>query len=83
MDLEKLFSSPELLLETGLLAVAGLVMFGALALFVCAVVSIIGSPLSFGMTLVWLLVAFAAPFLGSLLWFVVGRGDAYRRRVAY
>lgn len=83
MNLDKLFDSPELLLETGGLALIGLVIFGAVALFICAVVSIIGSPLSFGMTLVWLIVAFAAPFLGSLLWFIVGRGDAYRRRVAY
>ncbi|MEB3365800.1 PLD nuclease N-terminal domain-containing protein [Saccharopolyspora mangrovi] len=80
MDLGKLFSDPEQLFAVGSMGLIALLLIGWLALFVCAVVSIIGSPLSFGMTLVWLVIAFAAPFLGVLAWFVIGRGDAYRRR---
>ncbi|SFS51020.1 PLD nuclease N-terminal domain-containing protein [Saccharopolyspora flava] len=79
MDFGRLFSDPELLLSFGGLGLVALLLFGWLALFVCAVVSIIGSPLSFGMTLVWLVIAFCAPFLGVLAWFFIGRGDAYRR----
>jgi len=61
-------------------ALVGLVLVGWVALFLAALISIIASPHTAGMKLVWLIVAFAAPFLGSLLWFVIGRGDAYRRR---
>ncbi|MCX2731467.1 PLD nuclease N-terminal domain-containing protein [Saccharopolyspora sp. NFXS83] len=50
-------------------------------LFISALISILGSALSGGMKLVWVVVAFMAPFLGSLLWFVIGRGDARRRVV--
>ncbi|MDI2029885.1 PLD nuclease N-terminal domain-containing protein [Saccharopolyspora sp. TS4A08] len=79
MDWEQLFNSPEQLLAFGGFGLVGLLLIGWLALFICAVVSIIGSPLSFGMTLVWLVIAFCAPFLGVLAWFLIGRGDAYRR----
>jgi hypothetical protein len=48
-------------------------------LFLAALVSILGSPLTGGMKLVWVGFAFCAPFLGSLLWFVFGRRDAYLR----
>ncbi|WP_370948576.1 PLDc N-terminal domain-containing protein [Amycolatopsis sp. cg5] len=48
-------------------------------LFLGALVSILGSPLSGGMKLVWVIFALCAPFLGSLLWFVVGKGNAYRQ----
>ena len=58
----------------------GLVLVGWAVLFLAALISIIASPHTAGMKLVWLIVAFAAPLLGSLLWFVIGRGDAYRRR---
>ncbi|SDZ30238.1 Phospholipase_D-nuclease N-terminal [Amycolatopsis xylanica] len=48
-------------------------------LFLGALISILGSPLSGGMKLVWVIFAFCAPFLGSLLWFIVGKGNAYRQ----
>ncbi|WP_243791870.1 PLD nuclease N-terminal domain-containing protein [Saccharopolyspora gloriosae] len=54
---------------------------GYALLFIAALFSILGSALSGGMKLVWVVVAFMAPFLGSLLWFVIGRGDARRRVV--
>lgn len=48
-------------------------------LFIAALISILGSGLSGGMKLVWIVLAFLAPFIGSLLWFVVGRPDASKR----
>lgn len=62
------------------MGLATLLLFGWLSLFICALVSIIASPHTVGMKIVWLVFAFVAPFLGSLLWFIVGRGDVYRRR---
>ncbi|MEU6128874.1 PLD nuclease N-terminal domain-containing protein [Saccharopolyspora sp. NPDC047091] len=59
----------------GMLLVAAAFVF----LFIAALISILGSGLSGGMKLVWIVLAFIAPFLGSLLWFVVGRSDARRR----
>ncbi|MEV6901173.1 PLD nuclease N-terminal domain-containing protein [Amycolatopsis sp. NPDC051372] len=51
--------------------------------FLAALVSVLGSPLGGGMKLVWVVFAFCAPFLGPLLWFLVGRrsaeAGAYRR----
>ena len=64
----------------GTLALVALVAFGWLVLFLAALVSILGSPHTGGMKIAWLVFAFIAPFLGSLLWFIVGRGDSYRRR---
>jgi hypothetical protein len=44
-----------------------------LVFFIAALVSILKSPQSGGMKLVWVVFAFCAPFLGSLLWFAIGR----------
>ncbi|MEU4670277.1 PLD nuclease N-terminal domain-containing protein [Amycolatopsis sp. NPDC023774] len=44
--------------------------------FLAALVSVLGSPLRGGMKLVWVVFAFCAPFLGPLLWFLVGRRSA-------
>ncbi|MGW4484956.1 PLD nuclease N-terminal domain-containing protein [Amycolatopsis sp. NPDC004368] len=48
--------------------------------FLGALISVLGSPLGGGMKLVWIVFAFCAPFLGPLLWFLVGRrsAEAYR-----
>jgi uncharacterized RDD family membrane protein YckC len=64
----------------GILAggVVVLLLVGYLLLFLGALVSVLGSPQSGGMKLVWCLVVFAAPFLGSLLWFVIGKPNALR-----
>jgi hypothetical protein len=45
-------------------------------LFLAALISVLGSRLTAGMKLVWVIFAFCAPFLGSLLWFMFGRRDA-------
>ncbi|TDC87667.1 PLDc_N domain-containing protein [Saccharopolyspora aridisoli] len=83
MDLGTLLRNPEQLFALGSLGLLALVIVGAMALFICALVSILCSPLGFGMTIVWIGITFAAPFLGPVAWFLIGRGDAYRRREAY
>ncbi|MEV0056963.1 PLD nuclease N-terminal domain-containing protein [Saccharopolyspora shandongensis] len=80
MALAHVLADPEQILAMSGLSLATLLLFGWLALFVCALFSIVLSPHTGGMKLAWLVFAFVAPFLGCLLWFVVGRGDAYRRR---
>lgn len=70
---------PTPIFAMGGLGVIGLLLLGWLVLFVAALISILASPHTGGMKIVWLVLAFMAPFVGSLLWFVVGRGDAYRR----
>jgi len=59
-----------------LLGLTGAVVLAFVVLFLSALVSILGSRLTGGMKLVWVIFAFCAPFLGSLLWFAVGRRDA-------
>ncbi|WP_206784874.1 PLD nuclease N-terminal domain-containing protein [Amycolatopsis sp. MtRt-6] len=58
------------------MGVAGAAVLAFAVLFLAALVSILRSPLTGGMKLVWVVFAFCAPFLGSLLWFVAGRRDA-------
>jgi Phospholipase_D-nuclease N-terminal len=50
-----------------------LAVLAYLVFFVAALISVLGSHESGGMKLVWIIFAFCAPFLGPLLWFVVGR----------
>ncbi|MFD9207417.1 PLDc N-terminal domain-containing protein [Streptomyces sioyaensis] len=59
--------------------VVAVLLIGGLAWFFGALISIVGSNLSGGMKLVWVAFAFVAPFLGCLLWFLIGRHDAQRR----
>ena len=59
------------------LGLTGAVLLAFVVLFFAALVSILGSRLTGGMKLVWVIFAFCAPFLGSLLWFAFGRRDAY------
>lgn len=47
--------------------------------FLLAFISIMGSHQRGGMKLVWIVFAFCAPFLGPLLWFLVGRNNARDR----
>ncbi|MDQ7808923.1 PLDc N-terminal domain-containing protein [Amycolatopsis sp. A133] len=58
------------------IGVAGAAVLAFVVLFLSALVSVLRSPLTGGMKIVWVLFAFCAPFLGSLLWFLVGRRDA-------
>lgn len=50
-----------------------LVVLGFALLFIAAFVSVLRSPLPVGRKLVWVVFAFCAPFLGSLLWFLIRR----------
>jgi hypothetical protein len=50
-----------------------LVVLGCALLFIAAFVSVLRSPLPVGLKLVWVVFAFGAPFLGGLLWFLIGR----------
>lgn len=64
------------------IALVSLVVAGGIAyaaFFVAALVSIARSGLTGGMKLGWIVFAFVAPFLGSLLWFLVGRRDSRRQ----
>jgi Phospholipase_D-nuclease N-terminal len=54
-------------------AVLVIAMLGYVIFFLAALVSILGSRQSGGMKLVWIIFAFCAPFLGPVLWFLVGR----------
>ncbi|KPC64310.1 PLD nuclease N-terminal domain-containing protein [Streptomyces chattanoogensis] len=62
----------------GSAAVALILTAAYVAVIVSAVVSISTSHLSTGTKLVWIVFAFMAPFLGSVLWFLIGRRDARR-----
>ncbi|MEU6128873.1 PLD nuclease N-terminal domain-containing protein [Saccharopolyspora sp. NPDC047091] len=55
-----------------------LVLIGYAILMTTVVASIATSRTGFGLRLVWLVVVCGAPFLGSALWFVVGRPGARR-----
>jgi membrane protein DedA with SNARE-associated domain len=69
------------LTPTGYFAVIGLLAacLGYMVLFLSTIISVVGSRLTPGMKLVWVIFAFVAPFLGSLCWFIIGRLDAERR----
>jgi Phospholipase_D-nuclease N-terminal len=54
-------------------AVLVIVMIGYVVFFLAALISVLGSRQSGGMKLVWIIFAFCAPFLGPVLWFLVGR----------
>lgn len=60
------------------IAVPLLALLTYVVLFVAALISILCSGHSGGMKLAWLIFAFIAPFIGSALWFLVGRRDANR-----
>jgi phospholipase D-like protein len=61
-----------------LAVVVGLLVLLPVVFFIGALVSILSSPQGAGMKLVWIIFAFCAPFLGPLLWFVVGRRQVVR-----
>ncbi|GLY47020.1 PLD nuclease N-terminal domain-containing protein [Lentzea sp. NBRC 102530] len=60
-------------LEGGLLVLVALGAVALLVFWIAALFSVLGAPIGCGAKILWLLVVFALPFLGSLLWFVVGR----------
>lgn len=69
--------------ELGTVAVVAafaMVMLAYLVLIIAALVGIVSARLTGGMKLVWCVLVFLAPFLGSLLWFVVGRNNVQALR---
>ncbi|HEY2059886.1 MAG TPA: PLD nuclease N-terminal domain-containing protein [Amycolatopsis sp.] len=67
-----LSAAPDLAHLTGGIVLAAVLLL-PVVFFIAALVSILGSGLTGGMKLVWVVFAFCAPFLGPLLWFLVGR----------
>jgi hypothetical protein len=60
----------------GAVVVVGLLVVAYLVFFIATLISILGSAQSGGTKLVWIIFAFCAPFLGPLLWFLIGRRQA-------
>ena len=54
-----------------------------LVLWIWALVDIIGSPMSAGAKIVWLLVIFFLPLLGSILYLLIGRGGGHQMTPAH
>jgi len=73
-------SSDQTLAFLGTAAIIAVVAAYA-ALVIGAFFSALFSPASAGMKLVWIVFIVIAPFLGSLLWFAVGKRNAHE--VAY
>ncbi|ANP55643.1 hypothetical protein J2Z21_005724 [Streptomyces griseochromogenes] len=74
--------APQVALAQGDIMITGAgaaVTLSALALFFGALLSIVRSDLTGGKRLGWLAFALIAPYLGSLLWFLIGRRNAQRR----
>lgn len=71
-------TTAETVFGVGFGAIVLIVLVAALALFVAALVSILQSKsyTSAGKA-VWILVVLAFPFLGTIVWFVWGRGSSF------
>lgn len=50
----------------------------ALVLWIWALIDIIGSPMSVGAKILWLLVIFFLPLIGSIIYLLIGRGGGGR-----
>ncbi|MFB9905986.1 PLD nuclease N-terminal domain-containing protein [Allokutzneria oryzae] len=66
-------------LGLSLAAVLAMGVLAAMAFFVAALVGILRSDESGVIKLLWVVLSFSAPFLGPLLWFVIGRRIAQAR----
>jgi len=64
----------------GLGALITAVLLGCVLLIVGALVSILRAPQSGGMKVVWIAFVVVAPYLGSALWFLIGRRSARTAR---
>lgn len=62
-------------------AATAVVVIAYALVFLGALFSVLGSRLGGGMKLVWIVFAFCAPFLGPLLWFLVGRRASEQTRL--
>ncbi|GAB3248092.1 PLDc N-terminal domain-containing protein [Kineosporia babensis] len=60
----------------------GIVLFllALVALFVVVLVSVLGSDLSAGMKVLWVLFIFWMPVVAWFAWYLIGRPDSRRRR---
>ncbi|MDI9893763.1 PLD nuclease N-terminal domain-containing protein [Rhodococcus sp. IEGM 1381] len=81
-------STTEQVLGVGLgtlgLVIALVLTFGALFLFIAALISIIRSPnYTAAGRAVWIFVVLAFPFLGALVWFVWGRKSTFAMDVSH
>lgn len=50
----------------------------SIVLWIWALIDIIGSPMATGSKIVWLLVIFFVPLIGSILYLLIGRGGGSR-----
>lgn len=66
-------------LAGGAVLVSIAAVVGLVVLTIGALISILRAPIGGGMKVLWAVLIIAAPFLGSLVWFVAGRRDAGRR----
>ncbi|MEU3964787.1 PLD nuclease N-terminal domain-containing protein [Streptomyces buecherae] len=57
---------------------AVIIILVAAGVYISALISIIASSAAKGVKLVWIVFAFIAPVIGSVLWFLVGRRHAQR-----
>ncbi|MCI3934708.1 PLD nuclease N-terminal domain-containing protein [Streptomyces sp. AN091965] len=64
-------------------AVVLILIVAAAGLYVCTLMDILTSSAGKGMKAVWIVFAFIAPFIGSVLWFLVGRRYARRSPVTF
>ncbi|PWV55365.1 PLD nuclease N-terminal domain-containing protein [Nocardiopsis sp. L17-MgMaSL7] len=62
--------------DIGVLTVGLVLTLAAFVLFIAAVFSVLFSRLDVPMKIVWIVFVFAAPLIGALLWFFVGRKRA-------
>ncbi|MEW2290972.1 PLD nuclease N-terminal domain-containing protein [Streptomyces sp. NPDC047841] len=61
-------------------AVVIIALLAYVALVVGALISIATSGVTGGMKVMWFVFVVVAPFIGSLLWFLVGRRDSCRQK---
>lgn len=71
--------APNALAARAIAVVLVAVVGSLLVLTIGALVSILRSRLGGGMKFLWVVLVLAAPLLGSLAWFAIGRRDAERR----
>lgn len=69
-------SDYEFLLSTTLLIGALLVSLAVVVFIVVAFFSALFARIGLGTKLLWIVLIFVAPFIGALLWFIIGRPRA-------
>lgn len=62
----------------GFLVLWLILAIAALVLWIWALIDIIGSSMSIGAKIIWLLVIFFLPLIGSILYLLIGRGGGSR-----